>query len=619
MRPLDPGDPREVGRYRILAALGEGGMGRVLLAVGPDGRFAAVKHIFPTLAHDPVFRARFRHEVSASRLVSGAYTAPVLDADTESDTPWLASLYIPGPSLSDVLDVAGPLDVAGVHYLAGAGLIHRDLKPGNVLLAHDGPRVIDFGIARAVEGSDLTATNALVGSPAFMSPEQALGGDLTPASDVFSLGSLLFTAATGRRPFAGTSTPQTLYNVAHTTVDLSPLPPTVREVVEPCLAKDPALRPTPRQIVEHLGPVPPPPAPWPTAVGDLITAQERRLHAAAAVPPPPSPPPPPPSPPTPTEVPGGDRNLRVIGLTVGTSAVLTVVLVAVLLVVLGGEDTDSTAQEGNDEATGTASPTVSTEEALTTDRLRLVDPCAVLADTRVPSLGLLTPEENPTFFHRCHYQSSGSGGITLTIGEPLHDQGARNAGTTDGRTVLLTHVTGGCEASVQLSDDPRLAVSASDPGAPSCKGPRAALDAALERLRGDGILRDLPADSALDIDPCLLLTEEVTRDLLGPTTTTASGLHDCAWEGDGEVRVRIVPGFPGQPPEEGSEPVEFDGIVGHAVSDSEEYCSITWPHRRVDDVRSEDVNVFYYHSGVDDPCVSAQQLAGAVAANLPHR
>ncbi len=328
---FDPGDPREVGRYRILAALGEGGMGRVLLAVGPDGRFAAVKHIFPTLAHDPVFRARFRHEVSASRLVSGAYTAPVLDADTESDTPWLASLYIPGPSLSDVLDVAGPLDVAGVHYLAvtlavaltdihRAGLIHRDLKPGNVLLAHDGPRVIDFGIARAVEGSDLTATNALVGSPAFMSPEQALGGDLTPASDVFSLGSLLFTAATGRRPFAGTSTPQTLYNVAHTTVDLSPLPPTVREVVEPCLAKDPALRPTPRQIVEHLGPVPPPPAPWPTAVGDLITAQERRLHAAAAVPPPPSPPPPPPSPPTPTEVPGGDRNLRVIGLTVGTSA-----------------------------------------------------------------------------------------------------------------------------------------------------------------------------------------------------------------------------------------------------------------------------------------------------------
>lgn len=215
MRPRRESDPAEVGPYRVLAELGRGGMGRVLLGAGPDGRLVAVKQVHERFAADAAFRARFRREVAASRRVSGAYTAAVMDADVEAVTPWLASVFVVGPSLADAVESGGPLPSDAVHGLAvglatalveihRAGLIHRDLKPGNVLLAEDGVRVIDFGIARAVEeDAELTHTGGVIGSPAFMSPEQAEGRALTPASDVFSLASLLALALSGRSPFEG--------------------------------------------------------------------------------------------------------------------------------------------------------------------------------------------------------------------------------------------------------------------------------------------------------------------------------------------------------------------------------------------------------------------------------
>jgi serine/threonine protein kinase len=269
MKPLNPDEPRQVGRYRLVAALGEGGMGRVLLGVSPDGRLVAVKQVHPGFAHDDGFRSRFRREVQISRMVSGAYTAAVMDADPDAPTPWLASVFVAGPSLKEAVEAAGPLPPAAVRVLAvglasaltdihRAGLIHRDLKPSNVLLTDDGARVIDFGIARAAEGdSELTHTGSIIGSPGFMSPEQADGRPLTPASDVFSLGGLLAMAATGRAPFGGGSTPQVLYNVVHSRPDLGSLPPELRRLIEPCLAKDPAQRPTPAQILDFLGPVQP--------------------------------------------------------------------------------------------------------------------------------------------------------------------------------------------------------------------------------------------------------------------------------------------------------------------------------------------------------------------------
>ncbi|WP_035804885.1 serine/threonine-protein kinase [Kitasatospora mediocidica] len=283
--------PEKAGPYVLLSELGRGGMGRVLLGVSPDGRPAAVKLVHARHAADDGFRSRFRREVAASRKVSGAYTAAVLDADAEAEQPWLASVFVAGPSLGAAVERCGALPAAALHRLAvglatalgeihRAGLVHRDLKPENVLLAEDGARVIDFGIARAAEGADateLTGAGWVIGSPPFMSPEQAEGRELTAASDVFSLGSVLVLAATGRSPFSGPSALQTLYNVVHTQPDLGGLPPALYPVVARCLAKNPADRPTPAGLLALLGPVGPAARPWPDEVHRMV--DERRAHA----------------------------------------------------------------------------------------------------------------------------------------------------------------------------------------------------------------------------------------------------------------------------------------------------------------------------------------------------
>lgn len=280
-------DPEVAGPYRLLAELGRGGMGRVLLGAAPDGRLVAVKQIHAHLAADDDFRIRFRREVAASRKVSGAYTAAVMDADAAAETPWLASVFVTGPSLGAAVQEVGPLPEDAVRRLAAGlatalmeihrvGLVHRDLKPDNVLLAEDGIRVIDFGISRVVEGegaTELTRTGWVVGSPSFMSPEQAESRELTPASDVFSLGSVLALAATGHSPFAENSTFQTLYNVVHAEPRLDAVPAGLRPLIERCLAKRPEHRPTPAQLLELIGPVVPARRPWPPAVHRLIAAR----------------------------------------------------------------------------------------------------------------------------------------------------------------------------------------------------------------------------------------------------------------------------------------------------------------------------------------------------------
>lgn len=296
MKALDTG---QIGRYRVLAELGRGGMGRVLLGSGPDGRLVALKMVHEQFMDDEAFRARFRREVRASRKVAGAYTAAVIDADTEAPEPWLASVYVPGPSLRDAVRDTGALTAepalrltaglaAALIEIHRAGLVHRDLKPSNVLLTADGPRVIDFGIARAIEsddGSHVTRTGALVGTPGFMSPEQALGRPLTSSSDVFSLGSVVVYACTGRAPFQGPNTPRTLHNVIHADPVLGTLPDRLHDVVTACLAKDPDARPSPERLLETIGDVAPAVRPWPAPVHDLITRQDtevaRLLHTAS--------------------------------------------------------------------------------------------------------------------------------------------------------------------------------------------------------------------------------------------------------------------------------------------------------------------------------------------------
>jgi eukaryotic-like serine/threonine-protein kinase len=261
---LRPADPATVGPYRLLGRLGAGGMGQVFLARSPGGRLVAVKVIRPELADETGFRTRFAREVAAARNVGGIFTALVVDADTDGPVPWLATAYVPGPSLTELVHEQGPLPPDAVLSLAAglaeglsaihaAGVVHRDLKPSNVLLAHDGPRVIDFGISRALEATMMTTTGMVMGSPGFMSPEQAKGETVGPPSDVFSLGAVLAYAATGEGPFGAGPTPALLYRVVNEPPRLQALPPEVRPVVERCLAKDPAARPTSQQLLAQLG------------------------------------------------------------------------------------------------------------------------------------------------------------------------------------------------------------------------------------------------------------------------------------------------------------------------------------------------------------------------------
>ncbi|WP_329118825.1 outer membrane protein assembly factor BamB family protein [Streptomyces sp. NBC_01465] len=266
MDQLQPDDPQTLGSYRLLSVLGAGGMGKVYLARSPGGRTVAVKVVRPELAADQDFRQRFRHEVEIARAVSGRYTAPVVDADPEATLPWLATAYVLGPDLTDVVTAHGALPehtvralgaglAAALQEIHAAGLIHRDLKPSNVLLAADGPRVIDFGIARAVDGNRLTQTGVVVGSPGYMPPEQALGQDVGVAGDIFSLGGVLAFAATGRNVFGEDLAPAAmLYQVVHAEPDLTGAPPMLTGLIRACLAKDPAARPSPAEIINSLAP-----------------------------------------------------------------------------------------------------------------------------------------------------------------------------------------------------------------------------------------------------------------------------------------------------------------------------------------------------------------------------
>ncbi|MFD8469172.1 bifunctional serine/threonine-protein kinase/ABC transporter substrate-binding protein [Streptomyces cyaneofuscatus] len=255
MEPLRSTDPARIAGYRILGRLGAGGMGVVLLGRSPGGALVAIKLIRAEYADDAGFRTRFRREVAIARQVRNRWAVPVVDADTEAAAPWLATEFVPGPALSEAVGGGAPLPERSVRALGsmlaealeavhGAGLVHRDVKPGNVLLGLDGPRLIDFGIARALDDTVLTATDAIVGSPGFLSPEQAQGRRIGPPSDIFSLGCVLVYAATGGRPFGSGPVEAMLFRTVHDPADLGALPPGLRPVVEGCLSKEPEGRPT---------------------------------------------------------------------------------------------------------------------------------------------------------------------------------------------------------------------------------------------------------------------------------------------------------------------------------------------------------------------------------------
>jgi serine/threonine protein kinase len=265
VQPLRRWDPERIGPYAIIGRLGAGAMGQVFLARSTAGRLVAVKTIRVELAEEAGFRARFAREVAAASRVSGVFTAAVIEAAPDADLPWVATAYVPAPSLSTLVKKAGPLPVPAVRWLAagcaealasihGAGLLHRDVKPSNVLVAPDGPRVIDFGVARAAERVQLTTTRGAAGTPAYMAPEQARDAtQASPASDVFSLGATLVFAATGHAPYQGETVMDILVRLATEPPDLAGVPEELSGLVTDCLERVPRDRPSDTAILSSLG------------------------------------------------------------------------------------------------------------------------------------------------------------------------------------------------------------------------------------------------------------------------------------------------------------------------------------------------------------------------------
>ena len=266
LEPLRRWDPERIGPFTVLGRLGAGAMGQVYLGRSTAGRLVAVKTIKIEFAEEAGFRTRFAHEVAAARRVSGVFTAAVVAADPDADVPWLATAYVPAPSLQQLVRAAGPLPVPAVRWLAAgcaealesihnAGLVHRDLKPSNVLVAPDGPRVIDFGVARAAERIQLTVTRGAVGTPAYMAPEQARDTrQASVASDMFSLGATLLFAATGHPPYQGDTVMDVLVRLATEAPDINGLPAELTGLVTGCLDRAPRDRPTSAALLAELAP-----------------------------------------------------------------------------------------------------------------------------------------------------------------------------------------------------------------------------------------------------------------------------------------------------------------------------------------------------------------------------
>ncbi|MFJ2745531.1 serine/threonine-protein kinase [Streptomyces sp. NPDC087440] len=284
--------PDYVGSYAVERELGAGGMGTVYLARSRGGRTVAVKVARPELAADPHFRERFRAEVEAARRVGGFHTAQVVDADPEAAAPWLATAHVAGPTLSELVAGRGPMGEPQLRRLGAAlaealqaihacGLVHRDLKPGNIIMAQDGPRVLDFGIARALESSRLTSTGVAFGTPGFLAPEQAQGLEVGAAADVFALGAVLVAAAGGSAFGAGTPM-GLMYRAVHEEADLSAVPVSMRPVVGACMAKDPVRRPTPEGLLDHFAPATVPVARESTQVVRSLTLPSAAVPAPGA-------------------------------------------------------------------------------------------------------------------------------------------------------------------------------------------------------------------------------------------------------------------------------------------------------------------------------------------------
>lgn len=626
VQPLAHGEPQVISRYRILGVLGAGGMGRVLLGSGPDGRLVAVKQVHPHLLDHREYRARFQREVVASTRVSGAFTAPVVDFDVDGDVPWLASLFVHGLPLDQVIEEHGPLPVPAVLALTAgltvalqdihrAGIVHRDLKPANVLLTSDGPRVIDFGIAQMMENSGgLTETGSMLGSPAYMSPEQTLAESITPASDIFSLGSLLVLAATGSSPFATSSLPYTLFQIAHTEPDLARVPSELRGLLEACLRKDPRQRPTPEQLLQYLGRQSDGAAPWPAPVRAAIGRQERFLAGVAT---------------DPNATLAVSRGAWNRGLRTGTNAPeprsrrrtagraglagLTVAAVVAAGLTWMHHADGSDAPQANEPALA---------------ELRDIDSCAWLRQAIIGS----TPENSvwsadpatwkvvPWSAWDCSLKA-GDQRLTVVPGDDLGVmypiggtvEGLRLLGGTDSTNPQS------CDRGVDLAGaKPQWGITVSLSNAENCDFAVKVL-ARLIATRSSAPKR---TDSASlgNVDVCALMPRDLVNGIVPPVPQlpSKSSAHRCEWQGSSAVRATMtLSSTTAQSIDKSVDLGEGRNAIVKASSVAS-YCTLRYPYRTVADLQ-EMVEV-EIRGGDDDTekhCKTAVSILRAVIDNLP--
>ncbi|MFD6390362.1 serine/threonine-protein kinase [Nocardia sp. NPDC060259] len=615
MKPLGPQDPDQLGRHRLLAVIGRGGMGQVLLGRSPDGRLVAVKQIHRQFTGNPEFRARFRREVLASQQVTGAYTAGVVDHDAESETPWLASEYIPGPSLQDMVGEFGRLTVSGLKLLATGlamalleihrtGLVHRDLKPSNILLTNDGPRVIDFGIARALEDDvTLTATGAVIGSPAYMSPEQAECQPLTTASDVFAVGAILAMAATGRSPFDAASTPQVLYNVLYLSPDTSAIPEPIRGMVEACLAKDPAERPSPGQLLDAASGIAAEPV-WPVRIrrriGEYSAEAARWADGTAMV-----------------DSVAGEQHGRVRPRLVPlATAVSAVVLVAIAMVGFG--------VDGN--AIAMDDPPL----ALSADESRRLDVCELMKPAVVGELGTAAGELVPRGVNGCSIfyldQVGSKVYFTLETGAPVSERSKQPLGSTINWMPVLGRNKEAriCDRTVVMQSGLPMALTmnAQAPDGDACPAAERALGAVVRRLAVNPPQKKLAADSVLLLDACSLLDMPLTTSVVGDPVRGRT-VHGCTADGpDGYVALGIDERL--RPDNvTGADKTKPTRMIGERLvyvqTDNASYCELVVMTRPTRADQAEQVNIAFSASrpGSTSLCDTAATLFAPVLTKLP--
>ncbi|AYF76610.1 serine/threonine protein kinase [Nocardia yunnanensis] len=523
MKALLPDDPRWIGPHHMIAVIGRGGMGRVLLGRTPTGKLVAVKQIHRALTDDLEFRARFQRELATARQLSGVFTAAVVDSDLESETPWLATEYVPAPDLATVIAGCGPLPLSGLRLLATglaatlievhrAVLVHRNLEPGNVLLAPEGPRIIDFGVASPRNAEDDPA-------PAlFQAPEQAEGQPVTSAADIYAVGMLLALAATG---------------VTSASPDLQAIPHSLRKLVESCLARDPAHRPSARQLLEQAERIPTESV-WPQQVLEFIEAHRADAEWWASS--------------GEQETRYRDQLARLAGRrrrTVGWAAAA-----AVGLLVAGG----TVAALSGSAEDGHARPHKDSALNLSAAQLRLLDLCAVLDKAVAGKLGTRTgdPAATPEGGCATTVVDSTQRKVHYTFDIPDHAIGVDQltpTGRTAAKAPILSAGTAGsaCDTVVVAqSGSPvplRMSAEQLDPAAApesACAASEEALLAVVGQLTDSPPQRQLPPSSLLRLDPCAVLQDSLIHDVTGDPSDHQRTPHSCATVGhEGTVRVDL--------------------------------------------------------------------------------